>query len=121
MKNLIKRLPESIISYLDNEVPFMEMRISDTAWLKMYWTRNKGSYGYQVIGVYCNYDKWCYFKTNGCGYSKKNECLHRLFRLSETKIKGLRDHNQYDDAYNNYRVGGNFHKVPKSALRKFKR
>lgn len=109
--NNFSQLPQTTKNLTDNTTPFMDMDLGGRWWVRLYWTKG-GVYGPQVSGIVLDSigDKWGHYKTNGCGFSKTNDCLHHILKSIEVSVDKLHDNNQFSDAFN-YRVGGNFYKV----------
>ena len=89
--------------------------------IELYHSLRAGTYGYQVYAAWVDYEanerhaEAYFYKTDGCGYCKPSAALEHVFRAIGYKPKGF-DLGATDDLYM-YRKGGNYHKVPQSALR----
>jgi|TARA_B110000261_G_C12768529_1_gene231517 hypothetical protein len=112
------QLPARLQAIADNETPFVVCKMGEHE-LRCYW---KGS---SVLGVLWGaYDKersTClvsYHSTSGGGYSKEDHILALLFKDAKLKPKGM-DLGSEGVPWE-YKVGGNFYNVPKSAIRKVK-
>lgn len=118
----INNVPKNIRSVMDNETPFRVISIDDFE-LRLYWTPTRGVAGYQCIGVvwgpYNEQTESClvaYAKTGGGGYCKESDMLGRMFKAIGIKPKGMVLGGQ--DMNYDYKVGGNFYRVPKKDIRK---
>lgn len=89
--------------------------------IDLYWSQRAGAYGHQVYSFVIDHerDETKFDKTNGCGYCKESEALGHAFAFLGVKPKGYTPYS--GEIPYQYRVGGNFYRVPKSKLLKFKR
>ena len=121
---MLKGVSKSFHSAINNETPFKVIKI-DSWEIRLYWTKNSGVYGYQVIAVvwgdyYEHLDgleRYSY-KTGGCGYCKESSAVEHCFRQIGIKPKNMILGSSSID--HNYRIGGNFYSVPLKDIRKVK-
>ena len=106
----------STISVIDNSTPFKVIAIANFE-IRLYWTLNKGMYGYQVVTViFKDHSFFAESKTDGYGYCKESEATTNAFQSIGIQPKKW---NSPGKLYN-YHVGGNYYCVSKSNTKKFK-
>ena len=104
----------------DNGQQINEINLG-TCWIKQFWTPNAGTYGHQVLTMWCTYgdiDSFAYDITSGCGYCKKGAGLWAAFRSLGLRVRGVSIENEMDWKY---RKGGNYYKVPKKDVMKIRK
>jgi len=96
--------PFRVISILNHEI-------------RLYWTKNKGTYGYQVVTVIFTDNTLSHTSvTKGCGYCKESQATRGAFIFvglvprENSHLPGEVKESQIDYKY---KVGGNFYKVPR--------
>jgi hypothetical protein len=109
-------MPKRYDTLRQNETPFKVIEMGPFE-VQLYWSRG-GVNGWQVVTL-CWHTAiglvWTY-KTAGGGYCKESASLEYCFGNIGKMPKG---HNLGGSSISNaYRVGGNFYRVPKSAIRK---
>ena len=107
--------------------PFTQLEITakkngpTLAGFQLYWTENKGIYGYQVAvkGSLYTEEKPQYFeyKTGGCGYCKQSKALEQCILalgITHDEYRNI-DHNS---SIYKFRTGGNYYKATIGQLKK---
>ena len=101
---------------MDNETPFTVIAFGDYE-IRQYWTSKNSGNGWQVLTVIFSYPEFYEYKTNGGGFNKTNAGLEWAFRTLEKQPRGFK----YGDGIDiKYHIGGNFYRVSKSNIIKFK-
>jgi len=102
---------------MDNETAFKVIEMGEDT-IQMYHCSKGGMYGWQVLAVWFHKHGYKgHYKTGGCGYSKENAAENEAFRATGKMPKGYSEGSGLDYEY---RVGGNFYKVPSKMIRKYK-
>ena len=101
---------------LDQNTPFTVIELGNVE-VRQYQTKG-GTGGSQVLTVVLNYPNFQEFKTGGGGYCKASDGLANAFKSLGIKPKGMTLGGETMPL--DYRVGGNFYKVPKSKIVKVK-
>jgi hypothetical protein len=95
--------------------PFVEISIKGHGWLRLYWSANRGTYGYQVLGEYSNFEEIKEYKSSGCGYCKESHILELILKdiLGYTPKK----YDNTSSLFFRYRKGGNYYELTIEELR----
>lgn len=112
--------------------PFKEISLGNRYRIELYHSLRAGTYGHQVYAVWVDYKnspinnekgelmyhdtKAYFYKTDGCGYSKEDAALEHVLRSIGRKPKGMGSLGG-ESIPHNYRIGGNYYRVPESSLR----
>jgi len=100
--------------------PFKTIELPD-ARIDLYWSKRPGEAGYQVYSFAINYseDQTMFAKTNGGNYCKESSATQEAFEWLGLMPKDYKP--GAEPVPYQYRVGGNFYRIPKSKLNKYKR
>ena len=100
--------------------PFLNLELGEHHYIRLWWSKNAGQYGYQVYGALCfvggEYSKrdTVFYKTDGCGYCKESAAIEALLRSA-----GVKPHCMTLGAESipyKYRIGGNHYAVPEADI-----
>lgn len=113
--------------------PFVYFDIKETknhkgGWFRLYWSKNSGTYGYQVSYEGNDYNKeegYFHGKTGGYGYSKEASALKSCLR--ELGFKAPSCHYETSYLFNRYgngknkslHVGGNYYTGTVNQIKQF--
>jgi len=88
-------------------------------WAKMYWSKNAGVYGHQVVMHYNDGEGYKEWKSSGCGYCKLSSALDHLYTviIKPKKYKCLGGDIAYYAGGTKHHKGGNYYSM---SLNKFK-
>lgn len=110
-------MKEYVKNILRNENPSHVIEMGGYT-IKLFDCSKTGVNGWQKLAVCFNApNKPMTFKTNGYGYCKTGSVLDSIFHTIGIKPKGFTEGSS--ELYE-YHVGGNFYRVPKSKIRKYK-
>ena len=97
--------------------PFKSVVFGNIGRVDLYWSARSGTYGHQVYAAICFRDQdkeTVFIKSGGCGYSKPDHMMSlALTTLGYAPVKT----DLHNADFHQYRLGGNFHKVPHSKMR----
>ena len=114
-------LTQSIRKFADKTTPFLVAELENTGIeIRLYWT-NPGRNGVQCVamvwGPYNEKTETCFighYRTTGGGYDKEDHALSAVFNHLGIKPAGMNlgaESIPWD-----YKIGGNFYRVPNNAL-----
>lgn len=102
-------LPKKYQDYLNNETPFICADYEGYQF-KIFWTRNKGTYGYQALYIILKIGEgfFGYGQTGGCGYCKKSEAISKCLKAINFECEDARNYDLF-----NHHIGGNYYDLNK--------
>lgn len=87
-------------------------------WAKLYWSKNAGLYGYQVIIEYNAGQGWASYTTSGCGYCKATQALEHFYKELFDTWKSFHGDLNYLSRGTKYSKGGNFYEMTLNQFKK---
>ena len=87
-------------------------------WAKLYWSKNSGIYGYQVIIEYNAGNGFESYTTSGCGYCKASHALEHFYQELFNDYKYFSGDLDYHCRGTRYSKGGNYYAMTLNQFKK---